>query len=337
MASDRALDYAVVVGVDKYEHDEIRDLQGPVNDANAFVDWVQAIGIPSNRIKLVVSNGNNPPTHAAINSAFDELLSWTMTGQEKRHWNSTLYIYAAGHGYGSMDSHDDATLLAADARPISWWNVAMTRWADYFKRCGTFGQVVVLMDSCREVKASIPIRDGYWPLTLGYKGDRQVRWLFAFAAGRAQLAREGLINGTFHGYFTHCVMEVLNRGRNGAVTNSGQLSDYVKNRITDWRVEDKPLPVPNFIYNAADPVILPGSIEQEHTVRFIVNAADIGKVARIQFGGTGAFDEVALTQQVVHHLLRAGLYKLQVFNPGTQEFESAKLFEVPSDTDIHVR
>lgn len=337
MASDRSLDYAVVVGVDKYDHDEIRDLQGPVNDANVFVDWAQAIGIPSNRIKLVVSNGQNPPTHAAVNAAFDELLSWTVTGQEKRHWNNTLYIYAAGHGYGSMDSHDDATLLAADARPISWWNVAITRWADYFKRCGTFGQVVVFMDSCREVKASIPIRDGYWPLTLGYKGERQVRSLFAMAAGRAQLAREGLINGTYHGYFTHCVMEVLNRGRNGAMINSGQLSDYVKNRITDWRLDDKPLPVPKFIHDDADPVILPGSIDQKHATRFVVQVSDVGKVARIQFGGMGAFDEVALEDQVVQHDLRSGLYKLHVFNPITQKVEFVKLFEVPSDTDIHVR
>jgi hypothetical protein len=157
------LHFALVVGISSYPGG-YKLLHGPVNDAKAFAQWVMSRsggGVPKENVALCISPKremkveNARPTKGAIDTEL-----WSLRGKAKAAYQklpedkraqaretSRLYIYVAGHGI--MPGDGTAALLDARAEPDRRTNLELSKYASWFKEDGTFAEICIFADCCR--------------------------------------------------------------------------------------------------------------------------------------------------------------------------------------------
>ena len=144
---------AIVVAIQAYP--ELRPaLQGPVNDAKKFFDWVTTHGgVDGAAGDATLILGDDPPASAAVNARptpeaikyqFD-LLEEEANHSPNGQAGDRLYLYLSGHGFGQDLS--DASLLMANATQnrtrhhILAGSGRTISSCGYFKRCYCFWTV----------------------------------------------------------------------------------------------------------------------------------------------------------------------------------------------------
>lgn len=232
MAND---DYALLVGINHYP--DIRDLEGPENDIQAFYDWLidpNGGGIDPaearQRIKVVRSSDFSDPSHPTENEIDDLLKDWVKKAANEERVGRRLYLYLAGHGIEIRENPaaqviPRASLLTANGsrlRPGA--HILGADYAAAFRNSWAFDEVVLFMDCCREDIGAVERRP--FPFILPPQGSiAETKPLFmGFAALKGKKAREEALGerGKVHGRFTWDLLRALRHaaGPGGKVTAS---------------------------------------------------------------------------------------------------------------------
>jgi hypothetical protein len=156
--------FALVVGISRYPGG-YKFLQGPVNDARAFARWATSPsggGVPTENVARCVTPARGvmtlakaKPTKEIIDKRLLLLLTkaqeaYEVLPEEERpqaREASRLYIYVAGHGI--MPGGGATALLDAEAQPTRRTNLELSSYEKWFERDGTFAEVCIFADCCR--------------------------------------------------------------------------------------------------------------------------------------------------------------------------------------------
>lgn len=236
-------DYAVVVGIKSYPG--MSSLEGPCDDAEDFRGWLlRADGgdVPSNNIKYLTTKCFHPPgpdaatdakpMHQDVTSIFSDLVDSGMAKRVGRR----LYIYMSGHGISDDRDMNKVSLCTAESDPPRLSEVAATGYADWFRRNGSFDEIILIMDCCRTSNPLYSVTSPQLPNTSDQLRAAKVRTFYCFAAGWSQRARERDFQGSVRGIFTRTLIQALDR----ALTNN-------KNQVTDQTVA-------NMVHNLIDEI-----------------------------------------------------------------------------------
>jgi hypothetical protein len=288
-------DYAVVVGVNHYK--KLQLLEGPINDAISFKDWLvnpDGGDLPEGNCKLITSNGVDP--FLPIQDTIDDALA-SIVEPRKPEGYRRLYFFFAGHGVGVK------------------WDVnglCMPKWSDVFRNAALsskgyldlivesnlFEEVYFFLDCCRDRRINAnPLHP-----SLGWARPEggTCKSLVLYATDFENAAYEGSIgnggNQYIRGYFSQALVE----GLNGAAVNEkgnitvDQLINTVKKR-TEELAKAKQTVTPQSYNMDADYVLFEKSSIPETTVT--INFKEQGKVK---------LEDPSLTQVILEGMVQSG-------------------------------
>ncbi len=243
MAQDK--DFAVIVGVQTYPalddptSDDYRPLLGPVNDANAFYDWLtspEGGDVPDANVAKIakvypppVPTDGVAPRDSDLQDAFDKIAG--------RRGSRRLYIFMAGHGIDVPPPPGQPALLMANAGPRRFNNHFLGRaYADWFYRAGLFDEILLFMDCCRDnFPGALPNPVKFDPMNAADAVDR-VRWVYAFGTKWSRRSRERAFDGVVRGVFSASLLAGLKGGAadaTGRVT-AGALRQFLYDHLKDF-------------------------------------------------------------------------------------------------------
>ncbi len=256
------LHFALVVGISRYPGGYSL-LLGPVNDAKAFARWVTSPsggGVPKENVTRCITPASGVmtlpkarPTKGVIDFELWSLRSRALAEYEKlpederaqARKTSRLYIYMAGHGI--MPGGGTAALLDAQAQPTRRTNLELSNYGSWFERDGTFAEVCIFADCCRNYELLARPRgpDFDEPAQLGPR----VFPLVGYATTAGDLAREENARSDpevppdeRRGYFSRALIEGLEGNathpRTGYVT-AENLQAYVSISVRE-RTANRP-------------------------------------------------------------------------------------------------
>jgi tetratricopeptide (TPR) repeat protein len=245
--------YAVLIGINAYEHPRLRKLRYAENDAAQLARLLRRAGY---EVVLLTGaegarNARQQPTRANIEARLDEVLRRCRRGD-------TVLVAFAGHGL-QFAGKTDAYLCPADARPFGDETGSLVSLEGIYARLDkSFASAkLLLLDACRDDPA---LKRG----ARGLSGDglsgppSGVAVLFSCRAG--QLAFED--DKLRHGVFFHFVLE----GLKGKAANEddevtwARLAEYVSrqvNRQTPKLIGDGARQTPHEVKNwPGEPTVL---------------------------------------------------------------------------------
>ena len=161
----RENDFAILVGVGDYPNAGYGDLQGPRNDVEFLYDWlVDPLGgdvKPENIRKLVSAkppkkpmDADYPPTEREIWAALKEIV-FAGAMEPTLRLDGKLYLYFSGHGFSNfIDLQNHAAMYTANADAAQSSHVCGTRMVHWCAQAAAFGEIVLVMDCCRDKKVA---------------------------------------------------------------------------------------------------------------------------------------------------------------------------------------
>lgn len=259
---------AVVVGIDRYPDEILGALKGAINDAEEFCAWLRtpaAGGLEESNSKqateifkiLSIDDGSDAlgarPMLGEVEEALERVRLKAETAVEE--WVAgrrpaplkRLYLFFAGHGIGP--DIDQAALLMANAgRDRFGYYLQGRSYANYFLGRGSFDEVLLFMDCCRDRYPFIPPQPLKWeaPEPTG----RDSNHCFAFATKWSKQSRETILRGKSRGLFSAAVVEGLkglaadDRGHVTAETLEG----YVAARVPTLAIKGREVQKADFDY-----------------------------------------------------------------------------------------
>jgi caspase domain-containing protein len=207
---------AIVVAIQAYP-ELLPALQGPVNDAKKFFDWVTTHGgvdVAAGDATLIL--GDDPPAPAAVNARptpeaikyqFD-LLEEEANHSPNGQAGDRLYLYLSGHGFG-QDLSDASLLMANATQNRTRHHIPGRLWADHFFVHGYFKEVLLFLDCCRERYSTTTLNGPGTSIPVPPAG---ARCFYGFAAKYGLLAVERNIDGQMGGVFTATLLDALTGG-----------------------------------------------------------------------------------------------------------------------------
>jgi Caspase domain len=235
MAAQQLKDYALVVSIGKYaDSGFLQQLDGPVNDARCFVEWLvsdKGGSLPAANVdpyRLESDATAQKPKTGDVIEAVRSLLALA-PGDERI--GRRLYIFLAGHGVGP--DLDDAGLLTVEATEDMPSYLEGRRYANLFRGRAAFDEVILMMDCCRDYDGDLP--EGSFPFKkkVDAHGASKVKRFYAYATGFGKAARERDFGGQVKGVFSHVLLEGLNGGAidgDGCITGTS-LERYVRKKL----------------------------------------------------------------------------------------------------------
>lgn len=224
MAAD---DCAILVGVARYiDSSRYPKLGGPVNDVAHMYDWLTSPnggGVPPINIRTVTTSNDllklpdpppddfeferwQPSKSKVEGDVFSLILDRKRTVIPRP--GGRLYLYFSGHGFTNDRAEiNSAALYTADAGGDSQPNVCGTLYAEAIRKLAAFGQIVLIMDCCRDVKVTsrydlINLTDASAP------NVEKVSVLSVYATPKGGKAQEGVVDpgGPTVGFLTHALL-----------------------------------------------------------------------------------------------------------------------------------
>jgi formylglycine-generating enzyme required for sulfatase activity len=232
--------WAVVVGVDRFEDGNVIPLEYAVADAEAVYDELTKPDglVPPSQAYLHISGGKNPPTKLRILKSIDYM------SKHASEPEGMILVYISTHGF--VDSQKRPYILPEDGAQTLLEDsaISLARVEEMLGQC-VANKKVVVVDACR----SKPLRS--------QRGQpEEVSTLFnqelAQAQGQVTLmaCSEGQVSyedsSLGHGVFTHYFLEGLRGGAarspQGFVTIN-TLNDYLCSEIVRWCKENQREPI----------------------------------------------------------------------------------------------
>ena len=244
--------HAVVIGINNYPG--ISSLNGPCNDAHAFIRWVTYPGpggiAQENVHKLLSKNFHTPPTAPQnakpvsdeINAVFEELIGNNPT----QHVGDRLYVFVAGHGMSDVNRAESVAVIAANATRtgVTLPHVVVTDWVNYFRRNYTFKEIVLVMDCCQDANVLRPLNTTGFLQSNPHPRANKVRVFQANATVWTKKSYEKKFNGKTRGIFSVAFMDALEKApteHNGKVTGKvikNYIDQHIKTIAGDKEIED---------------------------------------------------------------------------------------------------
>lgn len=335
--------YAIVVGITTYPDPSLKDLRGPVRDAEAFYQWlIDPTGgdLDAQNVKCLLTTDFHPPDptgpHDAhpipneIDALFEQFVSQGLQGRV----GERLYIFAAGHGLSNPQNMEANGLYTANARMSIPYNAGITHYAAWFHRCAVFDEIVLIMDCCRITNFMHTVNPPPLPVCQGSIRANQVRNLYAFATGWKQETREKKFDdGAWSGIFTTALLKAL---RNTKPNSQGQVTGLdIKNyvhTVINSVAGNIPVEPPDFPLASGNDIIFRENANAAfHKVEIFLQTYT-GQETLVFYDGTGEefLQETAANRSLTLDL-EPGFYKVVVANTDRKE-----LFEVPGDAKVTV-
>jgi hypothetical protein len=320
MAAD---DFAVVVGITAYP--ELDPLEGPENDAKAFVEWLRAPDggrVPDANITKFFSSDPLPaamqpaPTETSVDKAFEAFNDHGLANGGT--CGRRLYIFLAGHG--CAPTFQETVLLTANAGPNHpGHHIAGRLVAESFRKAAFFEELVLFMDCCRENYPNMTIHQPPWNSP---KSTRRPRYLYAYATQDSAASREGLDpkSGTTRGVFTLALLAGLReaqRDEQGRLASS-ELEDFVFNYMqkTAKAIIGDTVQEPQFAYEKHSQVVFDGGINAPATPVFgldvTISPASKGAAVELVDGALAVVAPATTSaKRVTWSALEPGIYLLR--------------------------
>ncbi len=226
-------DFAIVIGIEDYV--TLKRLQGPVNDANDFYNWlISSSGgdLPSSNAHLILSS-SNPVT--PLQDDIDDKINLINQAGHIEGFNR-FYFYFAGHGYGK-DWKENGLCLPKWSSFFRNYALSSASYLDGIINIGVFKQVFFFLDCCRDKIFSVnPL-----PPTFGGPVASNIAESFvAYAAEFDNPAYEAMALNSFggnlvRGHFTKALVTGLS---GGAINEAGHVTTdsikgYLKTTVED--------------------------------------------------------------------------------------------------------
>ncbi len=238
-------DYAFLVGVSHYPDPGFPPLEGPPRDVQRFKEWLvdpDGGDVDPNNIITMVSPPIDPHNSSAQVSpqfqdfqvAFQQLI--TGGGNNiKYHSKNRLYLFFSGHGFCEIRNQmPQAALYAANASRLFNWNIAGTLYALWAKDVAVFGEIVLVMDCCRDAEATKMLMNPPLPAISNTGAAQTVKLFCVYAAPKGGKAQERPIpelNNEVHSLLTHVLLDALRHAppdAQGNITGS-MIKGYLEN------------------------------------------------------------------------------------------------------------
>lgn len=330
-------DRAIVVGIQTYPG--MTDLAGPCHDAQRVRDWLIASDggdLDPNNVAISLTT-DYPAPHGIVTArpVLDDLQDLFRPLVQKaalhQHTQGRLFIYVAGHGFGDAQTIDAAALFVANAELLFPLHLAVTSYAEWFRRNWAFEEIIVIMDCCRTSNPLQAISAPALPRTSSHPNANRVKMFYAFATGWGQLARERAVGGVTSGIFTDALLDALEMAqpnRLGRVTGS-IVRNYVHN-VIDHIAGEVAIDPPDIEVDDRREVLF---TERKGTdglpVSFIADAGHVGMDLLIRDGQLSEIHRGAIPAAEFTIPLIPGFYKAIL--PGA---DIERLFEVPRNEAI---
>ena len=249
-------DYALVVGIERYETPAAATLQGPSLDALRFALWLfQKQGLQAENIILIqnkcdkwqdlleqsyeqtlsevkaagIAVRENPSRHGIQKAWFEELLA----GPEEL---GTLWLYWSGHGVTFPQNREAVLCSDVSFKDPSFIFLAEFRDSLRSQEFKRFNAQRLIVDACAEYlkPEDLNIRRTRSPATWSITETPEQIELNAVAVGRSALAEEG------GSRFSRILLDELNRG--GWPTNLRELYESLEKAIGSQSLGEEDLP-----------------------------------------------------------------------------------------------
>jgi len=221
-------DHALLVGIQRYPGaPKLAPLQGPRNDMELFASWLidpQGGDVDPNNVRRLpdpeppaplagASVDQYPPTQVELYSLFKSIVYAAGGGPAPiKRPNGRLYLFFSGHGFSDLrDKTTHAAVYCGNASTGLSWNVSGTALALWCVRAAVFGEVVLVMDCCRDAEVSKKIDPGFLDDVHDPVGAKSVRLLEVYAVPYAEKAQERHFadHGRVHGLLTYTLVSAL--------------------------------------------------------------------------------------------------------------------------------
>lgn len=339
MAAD---DYALVVGIANYPG--LQSLEGPLNDARAFYDWVispDGGAVPEENAFLILSDeasgeeGLDEAENARpVFDDLDRILRQNIiikAVKQDYYLGRRLYLYFSGHGYAQKI--DEVSLIMANSNNIAGiigypGSIA----ASNLRSTGIFDEIVLLMDCCRDnYPTPIPRLPG-WQLRPDASGAK-VKYFYAYATQWFKKAREtGTEEGEYHGLFTRALLKGLRQGMadDNQTLTGRRLKQIVKEYLLN-DPENKHRQEPEIrLDEELDIVFREGFVEPDFEIRINLPPSATGEIV-ISDGGETEFARKSADENPVIVRLKQGLYEARLEYSGLETY-----FKVKGEEGQHV-
>lgn len=216
-------DYAILVGISHYPDPGFPPLEGPPRDVQRFHDWLidpQGGDVDPSHITTLLSPNpppqvtpdQAPPLFSDFQVAFQHLITGG-GGTLQCHSDNRLYLFFSGHGFCEIRNQmPQAALYAANASRLFNWNIAGTLYALWAKEVAIFGEIVLVMDCCRDAEATKMLMNPPLPAISNPGAARDVKLFCAYAApkgGKAQERPMPELHNQVHSLLTHALLDAF--------------------------------------------------------------------------------------------------------------------------------
>ena len=294
MAKD---DYAILVGISRYADSSLHKLDGPVLDVGLIQYWLELPeggGLTSGNIVRIVSDElsqtpapgeNMPPLFQDFLDAYLKIVRKPDKKGFIQRADSRLYLYFSGHGFcNKYEREAHAALYLANADRDVSWNIYGTYFAQFAKDHGLFGEIVLIMDCCRDAELAKeplvpPLRK---PTDIGV--TNQARLFELYAAPRGGKAQERKIpsrNNEVHGLLTHAFLDALHHAQpKNATVSSQDIKEYLREQW-DALCGDEPADRPEAIVPTNGEIIFQRNGARDVLQRFKLKRLQEGSVFEV--------------------------------------------------------
>jgi Caspase domain len=216
-------DYALLVGIRSYPGaPRLAPLQGPRNDVEYFRSWLidpqggdmdptHVLPLPEQEPPPppAIAIDQYPPTQAEFYALFRRIVYDGGPAPIKRP-NGRLYLFFSGHGFSDVRQSAEAAVYCGNAQPGLAWNISGTALAHWCVRAAVFGEVVLVMDCCRDAEVSKKLDPCLLDVVID-PGAKNVRSLEIYAVPYAEKAQERHFadRNRVHGLLTYTLVAAL--------------------------------------------------------------------------------------------------------------------------------
>ncbi|MEQ9550302.1 MAG: tetratricopeptide repeat protein [Coleofasciculus sp. G3-WIS-01] len=326
--------YGLVVGIEKYQENSW-NVDGQVNDALKFAQWLSGRGVPRDNIRLCLSpleeNGTlAESTEWVIEEATESNITTLITDVLSEKKGDLLYLFWAGHGL--ITSTRNRRLLFADATKRNWQNLDLDSLLVYLSSDSfKISHHICIIDAC----ANYILESQGRPTNLGGKTfpsgkpktESQQFVLLATREGeRAKVSDQEKT-----GYFSQAVREALEEESNGSFPPDMEvITEKVKQRFKAlFKALDKKQ-LPTYLYrrnwdgdtdiyhpNQLSPQI-PHNLDRSGVIKFVGRDETLQqlhqqlqqteRIAICAVAGMGGVGKTELALQYAQHHRKQGTY-----------------------------
>jgi hypothetical protein len=233
--------YGLVVGIERYLGG-CRDVDGQVNDALKFAQWLCARGVPKENIHLCVSplEANRyllEQSDLEVREATEQSIYYSITDFLSRKEGHLLYIFWAGHGVIAPDN--SRRLVCADATKLNLQNQDFDSLLSFLRsEAFKIRHQICIVDACANYSSGGLTDLGGRKFSKG-KQRKDSKQFVLFATREGETAKVNFDEKT--GYFSQAVRKALSEAPNDRwPPDMETITEKVKQRLTE--LDKKQLP-----------------------------------------------------------------------------------------------